>query len=170
MSLSIRQLRPEDAAAYRELRLLGLKSDPRAFSSSYGAESKLTLDDHRRTLGANHVFGAFVDGQLRGSVAYFVPRQSAMAHRGHVWGMIVSPDARGQGVGKAVLSALIEHARAAGLRQLHLGVGAYNIGAIHLYKHLGFCTYGTEPRAIHIDNQDIDEHLMVLFLDEEDIS
>ena len=168
MSLSIRQLGPEDAAAYRDLRLLGLRSDPKAFSSSYAAESKLTLEDHRRTLGANRVFGAFADGRLKGSVGYFVPRQAAMTHRGHIWGMIVAPDARGLGVGKAVLSALFEDARKAGLRQLHLGVGAYNIGAIHLYKGLGFCTYGTEPRAIHIDNCDIDEHLMVLFLDEED--
>lgn len=170
MTLSIRQLGAEDAAPYRDLRLLGLKSDPRAFASSYASESKLTLEDHRKTLETNLVLGAFENDRLEGAVAYFVPRQAALAHRGHVWGMIVAPDTRGKGMGKAVLSALIAHARAAGLRQLHLGVGAYNVGAIHLYKQLGFCTYGTEPRALNIDNQDIDEHLMVLFLDEEDFS
>lgn len=165
---TIRQLGPGDAQAYRDLRLDGLKSDARAFASSYGAESRLTLDDHRRTLENNVVLGALGNDRLLGAVAYFVPRHTSMAHRGHVWGMIVASDARGQGIGGKVLSALVEHARSAGLRQLHLGVGAYNVAAIHLYKRLGFCTYGTEPRALHIDNQDIDEHLMVLFLDKED--
>lgn len=168
MTLLVRQLRSDDAPAYRDLRLDGLESDPRAFASSHAAESKLTLDDHRRTLENNIVLGAFADDRLKGSVAYFVPARASMAHRGHVWGMIVASDARGQGIGRAVLSVLLDHARAAGLRQLHLGVGAYNAAAIHLYRRLGFCTYGTEPRALHIGNQDIDEHLMVLFLDKEE--
>lgn len=167
MTLTIRQLEPADAQAYKDLRLLGLASDMRAFASSLAAETRLTLDDHRKTLETNTVFGAFEGETLLGSVGYFVPRHASMAHRGHVWGMIVAPDARGKGIGKAVLSALVENARAAGLRQLHLGVGAYNVGAIHLYKGLGFATYGTEPRALCIGNQDIDEHLMVLFLDKE---
>lgn len=168
MTLSVRQLGPDDAPVYRELRLNGLKSDPRAFASSYAAEAKQTLDDHRRTLENNFVLGAFEKDRLKGAVSYFVPRHASMTHRGQVWGMIVASDARGQGIGRSVLSALVEHARAAGLRQLHLGVGTYNVAAIHLYKSLGFCTYGTEPRALTIGNQDIDEHLMVLFLDKEE--
>jgi ribosomal protein S18 acetylase RimI-like enzyme len=168
LSLEVRQLGPDDAQVYRDLRLAGLKSDPRAFASSYGGESRLTLEDHRQTLQNNVVFGALDKDRLMGAVAYFVPRHASMSHRGHVWGMIVAPDARGQGIGRKTLSALVAHARDGGLRQLHLGVGAYNVPAIHLYKHLGFNTYGTEPRALHIGNQDIDEHLMVLFLDKED--
>ena len=168
MSLSIRQLGPEDAQAYRDLRLAGLKSDPRAFASDYATEAALPLEDTHRSLANNAVFGAFGDDRLKGAVSYFIPRHASMTHRGHVWGMIVAPDTRGQGIGKAVLSALIKDARRAGLAQLHLGVGTYNAPAIALYQSLGFRPYGTEPRALRIGNQDIDEHLMVLLLDKED--
>ncbi|SDG22766.1 GNAT family N-acetyltransferase [Pelagibacterium luteolum] len=168
MSLSIRPLTPDDAEAYGQLRLAGLKADARAFASDYAAEAKLTVTDHRKTLDANRMVGAFDGDTLVGSVGYFVPRHASMAHRGHVWGMIVAKSHRGQGIGRSVLSALVEDAKAQNLRQLHLGVGAYNVAAIHLYKRLGFCTYGTEPRALHIGDEDIDEHLMVLFLDKED--
>lgn len=168
MTLSVRPLTQDDAPAYGRLRLAGLKAEPRAFASSYAAEARLSLEDHRKTLAANRVMGGFDGNVLVASVGYFVPRHAAMAHRGHVWGMIVDTGHRGRGIGRAVLSALLEDARAAALRQLHLGVGAYNVAAIHLYKRLGFCTYGTEPRALHIGDEDIDEHLMVLFLDKED--
>ena len=166
MSILVRQLTGADA--YRDLRLAGLKSDPRAFGSDHATESGWTIETYRERLETSRVFGAVTGQKLIGSVGYHVPSQKNLAHRGHVWGMIVAPAARGQGAGKALLSALVQDGRARGLRQLHLGVGAYNTAAIHLYTRLGFCTYGTEPRALHIDNQDIDEHLMVLFLDKED--
>ncbi|GGA37492.1 GNAT family N-acetyltransferase [Pelagibacterium lentulum] len=168
MSIDVRLLGKEDARAYAALRLSGLKNDPRAFASDYATEASRDPDYFRQRLEQNHVFGAFEGTRLKGIVGYGIPRQSSMAHRGHVWGMLVDENARGTGLGALLLETLVGHARAQGLRQLHLGVGTYNEAAIRLYRRAGFSVYGTEPRALHIENTDIDEHLMVRFLDKKE--
>ncbi len=168
MSINARLLGHEDVTAYAALRLSGLKKDPRAFASYYATEASRDPDYFRERLEQNHVFGAFENTELRGIVGYGIPRQRSMAHRGHVWGMLVDNTVRGTGIGSLLLETLIVHARAQEVRQLHLGVGTYNDAAIRLYKRAGFTIYGTEPRALHIENTDIDEHLMVRFLDEKE--
>lgn len=51
----------------------------------------------------------------------------------------VADAARGRGVGRALLTALIEHAEAAGVRQLMAVVGdSANAGSIALHRALGF--------------------------------
>ncbi|MGP1628930.1 MAG: N-acetyltransferase family protein [Giesbergeria sp.] len=51
----------------------------------------------------------------------------------------VAETARGGGVGRALLAALIDHAEAAGVRQLMAVVGdSANVGSIGLHQSLGF--------------------------------
>jgi ribosomal protein S18 acetylase RimI-like enzyme len=50
----------------------------------------------------------------------------------------VVPNARGKGVGGALLDALFERARAAGHPALSLSVDKRNAGAIHVYEQHGF--------------------------------
>ena len=54
------------------------------------------------------------------------------------FGMMVAADARGRGVGSALLSAAIEWARAAGAHKVALQVWPDNQGAIALYRKFGF--------------------------------
>jgi len=54
------------------------------------------------------------------------------------FGMMVAADARGQGVGTALLSAAIEWARSAGAHKVALQVWPDNQGAIALYEKFGF--------------------------------
>jgi GNAT superfamily N-acetyltransferase len=58
--------------------------------------------------------------------------------RGWVGGMGIAPEWRGQGHGAAIMRALIERARVAGLRRLQLEVLESNTAAHHLYERLGF--------------------------------
>ena len=51
-----------------------------------------------------------------------------------------------------------------GLEQINLCVVSDNIKAKKLYKSFGFLTYGTEQKAMKIDNRYLDEYLMVLYL------
>ena len=52
--------------------------------------------------------------------------------------MWVAPEARGQGVGNALIDAVIAHARASGAIRLLLDVGDHNQQAIALYARKGF--------------------------------
>ncbi len=52
--------------------------------------------------------------------------------------MLVSPDARGTGVGKRFLSGLLDHAAASGSRTMWLQVLLENTPAVSLYERAGF--------------------------------
>ncbi len=54
----------------------------------------------------------------------------------------VQPDERRRGAGRALLAAVIDHARAAGACSLFLEVGADNAAALALYGQTGFQAVG----------------------------
>ena len=58
----------------------------------------------------------------------------------------VVPRARGRGVGRAILDALLEWARQAGAVEIFLDVRPSNEGAIALYNSRGFVEIGRRPR------------------------
>ena len=82
---------------------------------------------------------AEIDGQVLG-FAYAGPFRPRAAYRYTLEDSVyVSPDAKGQGVGRAVLSAVIEACEALGIRQLMAVIGdTENSGSIGLHRALGF--------------------------------
>ncbi len=87
-------------------------------------------------------------------------------HKAVLVAVYVAPAARGQRVGERLLVVLLDWARAVpGLRQIHLSVALTQVAARRLYAAQGFKVYGLEPRAMHVNGQDVDEELMVLVLD-----
>lgn len=54
----------------------------------------------------------------------------------------VAADAQGRGIGRLLVQHLVEHARQAGARVLHLEVRADNAPALALYERLGFVATG----------------------------
>lgn len=163
MSVTVRPLAAEDAAAFRALRLLGLEESPEAFGSSHAAEKDRSVESFAQSIANGHVTGGFLQDRLVGVAGFYAMAQEKAAHRGVLWGVYVHPQARGQGVATAVLTAAIDHARTRVL-QLHLSVTTTG-QAVRLYQRLGFVIYGTEPRALRIGDRYLDEHLMVLQLD-----
>ncbi|MGY0692792.1 N-acetyltransferase family protein [Virgibacillus sp. FSP13] len=61
--------------------------------------------------------------------------------------MYVSPDARGLGIGKALLTEAINKAKELGKEQLQLTVVSNNEAAKTLYTQCGFTVYGVEKEA-----------------------
>lgn len=59
----------------------------------------------------------------------------------------VASAARGDGIGTALLLALIERARAAGMHAMVAGIDGENQGSIRLHERLGFDTVGTLPQV-----------------------
>jgi phosphinothricin acetyltransferase len=76
---------------------------------------------------------------------YYTPFRDRSAYRFTVEDSIyVREDVRGQGVGKALVSRLIELATAAGLRQMIAVIGdSENVGSIGVHASLGFHMIGT---------------------------
>ena len=57
---------------------------------------------------------------------------------GHIWDIVVRPEARGRGVGRALIAAAEQWARDRGYRLLTLNVFVENRAALRLYEELGF--------------------------------
>ncbi len=63
------------------------------------------------------------------------------------FGISVAKEYWGLGIGKALMTACIECARAAGYIQLELNVVSENIRAISMYQKAGFAEYGRNPKG-----------------------
>ena len=162
--VAIRRLATADAPAYRDLRLEGLLTAPTAFGSSYEAESKSTLADFEGHISRSYIAGAWLGAALVGTAGFYRLDSLKTAHRGNIWGVYVRPEARGHGVARALIVDVLAFARTQ-VQQVHLSVVTDNAPAIALYEHLGFTTYGTEPRSLFVAGRYLDEHLMVLRFD-----
>ena len=89
----------------------------------------------------------------------------AVAHCGSL-GMGVLPAYRGQGIGRRLLQACIDKARAQGLTRIELEVRADNQRAIGLYQALGFTQEAVKRRAMRFDGVYFDALLMSLLSDD----
>lgn len=165
----VRALTPEDAAAYRPLRLEALRDAPSAFASSVEEEAARDLAATRQRLQAGPdgaTFGAFLDGGLVGTSSIFRMPRLKERHKAYLVGMYVAPAARRTGIGRALVAAVLERARGMpGLRQVLLGVEAGNAPARALYEGFGFEAFGYERAALVVDGVAYDEVHLVRFLD-----
>mgnify|MGYP000894275177 FL=1 len=106
---------------------------------------------------------ALHEGRIIGSLAATGGAKRKIAHQALIGMGMVEPW-RGKGVGRALLEAAIDWARAhPTLEMLTLGVYEENLPAVHLYTSLGFTTYGRLPRALrHADGSEHTNLDMVL--------
>ncbi|MCP3143310.1 GNAT family N-acetyltransferase [Pyxidicoccus xibeiensis] len=165
--LTVRRLLAEDAETFWALRLRGLEEHPEAFGASLAEDSALPMETVRsRLVGpAQVVLGAFDGARLVGVAGLQRAGGQKHAHTGVVWGMYVAPEARSRGLGRRLLTALVEEARRmAGVERLILSVAVGNGAAQGLYRTLGFRTYGVEPNALKIGGAYVDQEQMVLAL------
>ena len=109
--------------------------------------------------------GAFENASLVGIASFVREIGLKEKHKGHIYGFYVTAGYRGKGVGRALLAGIIERApQDDSLEQILLSVGARQHAATRLYREFGFEVYGTEPRALKIGSEYIDEQEMVLRL------
>lgn len=156
------RLGPADLEGYRALRLAGVAEDPGASGSTYEEEAGR---DFTPVLERGNVFGAFLDGRLVGMGAIGREEKAKLRHRAEIYGIYTSPEARGKGVARALMEALIAEARAlGGIEVLALGVTVGNAPARALYRKLGFVSVGVEPAFLKVGDVRLDQERMVLFL------
>ena len=158
--VTVRRLGPDDAARYQALRLRGLEEHPEAFTSSAQEERARPLqwaqDRLRAAPERPHDFflGAFRAETLLGIVGLQGRYRPKERHNATVVGMYVVPEVSGQGVGRALMQALLhEAAQLPGLEQIDLTVTEGNDAARTLYARSGFVEWGRLPRAVRIGQQ-----------------
>jgi ribosomal-protein-alanine N-acetyltransferase len=76
------------------------------------------------------------------------------ADEGAITNIATHPDARRQGLGRAIVQALIQEATSFGLTELYLEVRTSNTPAIALYTLLGFETIGTRKNFYRHPTED----------------
>lgn len=162
--VQVRRLMPADARLYREIRLEALQLSPEAFGSSFEQEGAQSLGYFEEALTKADVFGAFRETALVGIAGYRTQAGAKQAHKGMLWGMYVRPLARGSGVAKHLVKAVLDHARER-VELIQLTVVSDNETAQRLYRHFGFVAYGHEVRSLKQGGRYYDELLMAVALD-----
>lgn len=162
--LRIRRLMPADAPLYREIRLEALQQAPEAFGSSFEQECSQSLEQFEEVLTRADVFGAFRDADLLGMAGYRTQTGAKKAHKGYLWGMYVRASARGTGVAKPLVEAVLAHARQH-VELVQLSVVAENETAQRLYRSCGFIAYGHEVHSLKQGARYYDEVLMAVALE-----
>jgi RimJ/RimL family protein N-acetyltransferase len=139
----------------RELRLAALRDAPGAFGATLAEDEARPAPDWEMLGGGPGA--VFVGGDWEGMAAVFVEGEEP-----RLWGMWVAPAARGRGLGRALVEAVIGWARDRAFARLRLGVTAAAPDALRLYERLGFARTGA-ARPLRPDSS-LCEHELALEL------
>jgi L-amino acid N-acyltransferase len=101
------------------------------------------------------VQGFAIYGPFRGGAGYV----HTMEHT-----IILAPGARGHGAGRALIAALEDHGRAAGIHSLFAGISATNAEGIAFHAAIGFAEVARLPQVGRKWGQWLDLVLMQKFL------
>lgn len=136
----VREAKPDDWEAVRDIRLAALRDAPSAFGSSYAREAAFTETDWRGRLSSDRVtFLAHLPGLGNAGISGGFEEPAGTAELVSMW---VNPAARGHGVGHALIDAVAGWARSRGFGDVHLWVTDTNPHARALYERLGFTATG----------------------------
>ncbi|MEQ6377017.1 GNAT family N-acetyltransferase [Bacillaceae bacterium S4-13-56] len=107
---------------------------------------------------------AEIDEGIIGFLDFHGGHQLRTVHQGE-FGMSVDENFRGEGIGRSLVSTMIDWATAHPiLEKINLEVFHNNIPAIHLYKSIGFEEEGRRKKQVKIEDEYFDLISMAKFL------
>jgi GNAT superfamily N-acetyltransferase len=151
MSILIRTVTPADFAAWKPLW--------DGYNAFYGRQDETALPDEitqatwQRFFDSNEPVFALVaerDGQIVGLVHYLFHRSTNLLQPTcYLQDLFTVPAERGRGIGRALIEAVCERAKAAGSKRVYWHTQDTNTAGRMLYdkvaKHAGFIVYSREP-------------------------
>jgi GNAT superfamily N-acetyltransferase len=144
----VRETVMDDWQALRDIRLEALRDAPSAFGSTYEREAASGEPDWLRRIARGGNFLAYLPES--GLPEAGIPEASASEPVGLIGGysetadvvelvsMYVRPNARGRGVGEALVATVFGWAQDRGAKTVHLWVTESNAHARALYERCGF--------------------------------
>jgi ribosomal protein S18 acetylase RimI-like enzyme len=109
------------------------------------------------------IMGGFDHDALVGMAMFVREPGLKERHKGHIYGVYVTAAHRHRGLGHELIAALLSKAKeVAGLEQILLAVATHQETATRIYRKFGFDIYGTEPRALKVGSDYLDEYQMIL--------
>ena len=139
----VRETVTADWQAWRDIRLQALCDAPDAFSSVYADQVRLGEDHWRQRVSGGGLFLAYVPAVSASEVSASEPAGMAGGYQEvpgvvELISMFVRSQARGRGVGEALIDAVIGWGRARDATSVHLWVTETNKNARLLYERCGF--------------------------------
>jgi len=148
--LAVRPMCPEDADQVLAVYQAGLDAGDASFETAVPSWADF---DAARLPGHRHVATADDTAELLGWVAAG-PVSSRGAYAGVVeHSVYVTPEARGRGVGGALLRALIGSTEAAGIWTIQSGIFPENTASLRLHVREGFRVVGVRERIGHLNGR-----------------
>ncbi len=161
--MEIQRLTAEEGPRLRTIRLRALRNAPDAFGSTFAEwENRPPEVWSKQLSGTIATFVAVVGDSDIGLVRGAADRN--VGDKAWLISMWVAPEARGRGVGEALIDAVVDWARSEGFVALLLDVGDDNAPAIALYTRKGFEPSG-EVGTLPTPREHIREHRRVLRLE-----
>ncbi len=165
----IRQLTIEDRQSFFNLRLDGLKRNPEAFGTGAEVFSRGTDEQIRALLeyssSNDFVLGYFKNEVLVGAIGFRREVKHSVLHKGSAWGFMVMPEFRRQGIGHALLKALIDRVSQQNeIECIRSLVTVNGDNAERIFLEQGFKQYGYEPRAMRDVEKFYDQVYLMLLL------
>jgi RimJ/RimL family protein N-acetyltransferase len=159
-------VRPADPADAQGVKELGdqVSAEPEGWLATQ--DGWRSVGDERRYLRAIRRYphaAVFVaeaeDGRIVGRLSLARDQHPASRHVADL-GLMVAQSHRRQGIGRALLEAAVEWARANDVRKLELHVFTYNEAAIRLYEGFGFEREGLRKKHYRQGDRYVDAILM----------
>ena len=148
---------------YREFRLESLKSEPLAFASSYEDERDLSEDEWKRRIG-NTLF-AVLNNKLVGMIVYVGSNKKKTRHVVDIFGVYVSREYRGQGIGKRLIEGVLADVqKSKDIKKIRLTINPEQKAAVNLYEQYGFKTVGQYKKELNIEGRFYDLLMMEKYL------
>lgn len=143
----IRDSRPDDAAAIAAIWNPFIRDTTVTFWPTQRSEAEVAqIIAERHQAGFAHLV-ALTEGWIVGFGSYAQFRAGAGYARAMEHTLYLTPEARGTGLGRALLIALENHARDAGRRLMIGGITASNKDSLRFHAAMGYAEWGCIPAA-----------------------
>jgi ribosomal protein S18 acetylase RimI-like enzyme len=147
------------------IRLEALRSEPAAFSSSYEETLAWSDDVWRRRLADDHRVHLLARAQSRpiGIVGAYLGSDDGDESIAVVFGMFVTKEHRGKGIGRLLLTSLIDRLTSfPQITTIRLWVTQTQLPARRLYESVGFQIVGKTEEGIVVNERPYHELIMEL--------